>query len=84
MVMVNLGYEIEKIKRVRLKLSSEIAYCSEVQKNVREFLKESDAGDEILGIGVAIPGIIDQERKIVLKSHALKHGISKQFFAPDR
>ena len=72
MVMVNLGYEIEKIKRVRLKFSSEIAYCSEVQKNVREFLKESDAGDEILGIGVAIPGIIDQERKIVLKSHALK------------
>ena len=43
-----------------------------MQKNVREFLKESDAGDEILGIGVAIPGIIDQERKIVLKSHALK------------
>lgn len=38
----------------------------------QEFLKESDAGDEILGIGVAIPGIIDQERKIVLKSHALK------------
>ena len=37
MVMVNLGYEIEKIKRVRLKFSSEIAYCSEVQKNVREF-----------------------------------------------
>lgn len=72
MVMVNLGYEIEKIKRVRLKFSLEIAYCSEVQKNVREFLKESDAGDEILGIGVAIPGIIDQERKIVLKSHALK------------
>lgn len=72
MVMVNLGYEIEKIKRVRLKFSPEIAYSTEVQKNVKEFLKECQAGDDVLGIGVAIPGIIDQERKIVLKSHALQ------------
>lgn len=72
MVMVNLGYEIEKIKRVRLKFSQEFSYCTEVQKYVKDFLRECDAVDEVLGIGVAIPGIIDQDRKIVLKSHALQ------------
>lgn len=72
MVMVNLGYEIEKTERVRLKFSSDLSYCTEVAKCVRQFLKECASGKELLGIGVAIPGIIDQKERIVLKSHALQ------------
>lgn len=72
MVIVNLGYEIEKEKRIRLKFSSDLSYCSEVAEQVRLFLQESVPDEQILGIGIAIPGIIDQEEQIVLKSHALK------------
>lgn len=70
MVLVNLGYEIEKTKRVRLKFSPELSYCAEAAEEVKKFLKES--GVKVLGIGVAIPGIIDQKERIVIKSHALR------------
>ena len=72
MVLVNAGYEIEKIARVRLKFSSEFSYCAEVAEQVKKFLAECTSGEEPLGIGVAIPGIIDQKERIVIKSHALK------------
>lgn len=70
MVVVNLGCEIEKTERIRLKFSSDLSYCIQVAEYVKEFLKGYE--DEILGIGVAIPGIIDQKEKIVIKSHALQ------------
>ncbi len=72
MVLVNLGYEIEKTKRIRLKFSPEISYCSEVRENVEKFLEECGADNVIPGIGIAIPGILDKEHKIILKSHALQ------------
>lgn len=72
MVIVNLGYEIERTKRVRLKFSTELSYCAEVAENVKKFLEENSCGEELLGIGVSIPGIIDQKEKIVIKSHALQ------------
>lgn len=72
MVLVNLGYEIEKMKRVRLKFLPEMSYCAEVADQVKQFLNEYSSEEEMLGIGVAIPGIIDQKERIVIKSHALK------------
>lgn len=72
MVLVNLGYEIEKTQRIRLQFSSDISYCAEVAIQVNQFLGEYKAGGELFGIGVAIPGIIDQKKRIVMKSHALQ------------
>ena len=43
----------------------------EVAQKVKTFLEGEVAKDTLLGIGVAIPGIIDQKERIVLKSHAL-------------
>lgn len=40
-------------------------------QKVKTFLEGELAKDTLLGIGVAIPGIIDQKERIVLKSHAL-------------
>lgn len=71
MVLVNLGYEVEKVERVRLKFSTDLSYCATVADHARHFLKEYGAGEKLLGIGVAIPGIIDQKERIVIKSHAL-------------
>lgn len=72
MVIVNLGYEIERTKRVRLTFSTDFSYCAEVAEQVKKFLKENSTAGELLGIGVAIPGIIDQNERIVIKSHALQ------------
>ena len=71
MVIVNLGYEIENSKRIRLKFLSDLSYCTEVAEQVNKFLDET-MPDRLLGIGVAIPGIVDQKENIVTKSHALQ------------
>ena len=71
MVLVNLGDEIIKKDRIRLKFTAELFYCTEVAQKVKTFLEGELAKDTLLGIGVAIPGIIDQKERIVLKSHAL-------------
>ena len=71
MVLVNLGDEIIKKDRIRFKFTAELSYCTEVAQKVKTFLEGELAKDTLLGIGVAIPGIIDQKERIVLKSHAL-------------
>ena len=71
MVLVNLGDEIIKKDRIRLKFTAELSYCTEVAQKIKTFLEGELAKDTLLGIGVAIPGIIDQKERIVLKSHAL-------------
>ena len=71
MVLVNLGDEIIKKDRIRLKFTAELSYCTEVAQKVETFLADEPAKETLLGIGIAIPGIIDQKERIVLKSHAL-------------
>lgn len=70
MVLINLGCEIENTKRLRLKFSSDFSYYTKVAEQIKLFLSENNH-DQLLGIGIAIPGIINQEEHIVTKSHAL-------------
>ena len=56
--LVNLGDEIIKKDRIRLKFTAELSYCTEVAQKVKTFLEGEVAKDTLLGIGVAIPGII--------------------------
>ena len=70
MVLVNLGDEIIKKERIRLKFTTELSYCTEAAKKVKTFLAGESAEKTLLGIGIAISGIVDQKERIVLKSHA--------------
>ena len=72
MVLVNLKYEIEKSERIRLKFSPDTSYCMKVAKMAEDFLSGMEERDRILGIGISIPGIINREEKLVIKSHALQ------------
>lgn len=72
MVLVNFKYEIEKTERVRLKFSPDLLYCRKVSELVQTFLGEMKQKEKLLGIGISIPGIINQEEHLVVKSHALK------------
>ena len=71
-VLLNMQYEIEKTVRMRLKFSTETSYCLKVAEMVEDFLKDVEDREKILGIGISIPGIIDQENRLVVKSHALQ------------
>lgn len=72
MVLVNLGYEIEAAKRMRLKFSTDLMYCKEVAGQVQQFLAECQITQPVTGIGVAIPGILDRKKERIVKSHALQ------------
>ena len=75
MVLVNLKYEIVKSERIRLKFVSDMSYCSQVADYAAKFLDHMDDAEQkekLLGVGISIPGIINQEQKLVIKSHALK------------
>lgn len=71
MVLVNFRQEITKAERVRCPFSSEISYVKNLADMAEEFLKDVKESEKILGIGISIPGIIDQEHQMVVKSHAL-------------
>lgn len=70
-VLVNFKQEIEKVKRVRFRFSPETSYVKELERMTEEFLADVKEPEKILGIGISIPGIIDQENQLVIKSHAL-------------
>lgn len=72
MVLVNLGFEVEREKRIRLKFSSDVSYCMEAASAIKEFMEECALDQPPLGIGVAIPGILDPKKCMVVRSHALK------------
>lgn len=72
MTLVNMRSEIEKTERVRMKFSQEISYCVELASLAKKFLGDMDEPDKLLGIGISIPGIINQEQHLVVKSHALQ------------
>lgn len=71
LVLVNLRYEIEKSERVRLRFSAESSYYARVAELTKDFLEDVEYKDRILGIGISIPGIINQKEKMIVKSHAL-------------
>ena len=72
MVLVNLGYEIEHLKRVRLKFSPDIDYSVKIAGQVQQFLKECKTEKDILGIGIAIPGITSDDLKKLIRKYEME------------
>lgn len=71
LVLLSADGEITKNVRVRLKFEPELSYYTQVAALVEEFAAEIEDKTKILGLGVSVPGIVDSEDKILLKSHAL-------------
>ncbi len=70
LVLVDLGGQIIRSERMRFPFTADVEYCSLLADKVKEFTKDIEC-ELILGVGVSIPGIIDQSAKLVTKSHAL-------------
>lgn len=72
LVLVNFGGEIEKWERKRIKFSPDVTYFQSISGEVSQFMEDVEEKDKILGIGISLPGIIDKQNKMLLKSHALQ------------
>ena len=64
-VLVNMKYEIEKYERIRLEFSTNTSYYSKIREELEAFLKDVENRERI-------PGIVNLENRMLVKSHALQ------------
>ena len=71
MVLLNLKGEVVKQERVRREFMSDITYCRQLEAQIQKFYQGEVNQEKILGVGISLPGIINQKEKVLVKSHAL-------------
>lgn len=73
LVFVNLVGEVLNSQRKRKTFQNSPDYYRELATELDDFCAVSRVSSErILGIGISLPGIVDNQNKVLLKSHALK------------
>lgn len=71
LVLINLGGRIVEQKRIRLDFKPDADYCRKLTEYVKAFYTARTTENKILGIGIALPGILHESEHILTKSHAL-------------
>lgn len=72
LILTELTGKILRYKRIFLPYDAADRYYREVNQTLECFLEESECGrDQILGIGISFPGIIDLDREQIADSHVL-------------
>lgn len=75
LILVDLSRKLIDIEQKRFCYEDSTAYYMELGRIVQEFVKKNNVGSDsdckLIGVGIALPGIIDPERHLLLKSHAL-------------
>ena len=71
-VLVNLGGEVIAQERVREKFEPNTAYLIRLSERVKDFCARQQMKEKLLGIGISLPGIVNEKERILVKSHTLK------------
>lgn len=71
-VLVNLGGEVIKRAQYKTVFLPNMDYYSKLSEYIQMFLSEDINRDKILGMGVSLPGVIQTDERVLVKSHALK------------
>ncbi len=71
MVLVNFCGEIVKQEHTRVKFDADLSYYSNLASMLEKFCITEIQPGKLLGTGISLPGIINQNEKILVKSHAL-------------
>ena len=72
-VLINMCSQVIKSVRKKKVFQNSIEYCKSVSEEVEDFIEESEViKEKILGVGISLPGIINYEERILIKSHALE------------
>ncbi len=73
LVIVDMCGQVVKNLRKRIAFEATMEYCVKVAEDINSFIKESGIEEEkILGVGVALAGIVDYDSRMLIKSHTLK------------
>ena len=72
LLLTNLAGQILKYERVYYPFCNDEDYFYSVNEKLKAFLEDTPAEKEnLLGIGISFPGIVDWEKKEITNSHAL-------------
>ena len=72
MVMLDLKGTITGKKRIRKNYENSYEYYRGLSDELDCFVEETGtAPEKILGVGISIPGVIDQSRELITRSHVL-------------
>ena len=71
-VLVNLGGEVIAQERAREKFEPNTAYLLRLSERVKDFCTRQQMKEKLLGIGISLPGIVNEKERILVKSHTLK------------
>lgn len=72
MILADIKGCVSKSSRIRFNYKNETAYYQRLGDKLKEFLEECNVEEEkLLGIGIAIPGIIDTNTNLLARSHVL-------------
>lgn len=81
LVLVDLSGEIIRYSRKKQVFSFDEDYMKRLGELVADFLEDHER-EKILGIGVSLPGIVNEERNRLLHSHALGiHDVATERFS---
>lgn len=70
-VLTDLNGTLLRQVRGSLRFSMEDVYMRYLGGLVQRFAEANDAADRILGVGISLPGIVDEERGLLRDSHIL-------------
>lgn len=71
MVLVNFCGEVVKQEHTRVKFDADLSCYSNLAGMLEKFCEAEIRSGKLLGAGISLPGIINQNEKILVKSHAL-------------
>jgi len=71
-IIINVHGEIIDKLRTRKAFENTTLYYEELADSFEQFFKNSHVPNEkLLGVGISLPGIIDQKNELLIRSHAL-------------
>lgn len=72
-VLIDLCGTVLAKERIKLPFDNSVDYFERVAEQLETFIRENvSERDKILGVGVSLPGIIDKQNEMLVRSHVLK------------
>lgn len=72
MALVDLSGRVIGQERLRFPFEPDIAYGRSLAETVQKFYRELAPEEKVLGVGISLPGIVDGDKCMLVKSHALQ------------
>lgn len=70
-VLVNLAGEVLRYKRIKKPFTFDESYLKDLGNLVVEIIREYGRAESVLGVGISLPGIVDNEAGLLRDSHVL-------------